>query len=348
MNAADQQSGQIERDAREWFVVLQSGSLTDSQRGEFDAWLSARPEHKLAYEQLTGIWARIATLAVTPEGDRLRRSVRSASARSWFGRLLRPASSGGFFFNRPLGAAAAFVLFAVAAGFAWLQIGSEAELELRYATGTSEIRTLQLPDGSQVTLGAKSELRLAFNEQTRTLTLLGSEAFFDVTSDPQRPFVVAVNDIRITVVGTQFDVRKRFAGASVAVLEGRVQVDQNKTAGAGVTGLLLSAGEQVSKPLNAGFTNVQAVSVVEAGAWRNGRLIFRNAPLIDVITDANRYFDGSISLQAREIYDERVTLTLRTDQIDQLPEMLANALPIDAQQSADGRFTLTPATRENQ
>lgn len=346
MNEANQYSEQIEREAREWFVLLQSGSLTDAQRQEFDAWLSAQPEHNAAYEQLTGIWARIATLAVTPEGDRLRRSVRSASARSWFGRLWRPASAGGFFFNSPLGAAAAVVLLAVSAGFVWLQSGTETVTELRFATNTSEIREVQLPDGSQVTLGAQSELQVAFDERTRSLTLLGGEAFFDVTSDPQRPFVVAVNDIRVTVVGTRFDVRKRFAGASVAVLEGRVQVAQRDAAGADTTGLLLSAGEQVSKPLNAGFTTVRSVSAVEAGAWRNGRLIFRNARLIDVITDANRYFDGSISLQAREIYNERVTLTLRTDQVDELPEMLSKALPIEAHESPGGRFTLAPATRD--
>ena len=347
MNEASQHSGRIEREAREWFVLLQSGSLTVAQRQEFDAWLAAQPEHNVAYEQLTGIWARIATLAVTPEGDRLRRSVRSASARSWFGRLLRPASSGGFFFNSPLGAAAAVALLAVSAGFVWLQSGSEPVTELRFATSTSEIREVQLPDGSQVTLGAESELQLAFDEQTRSVTLLGGEAFFDVTSDPQRPFVVAVNDMRVTVVGTRFDVRKRFAGASVAVLEGRVQVAPSDT-GVSPAGLLLSAGEQVSKPLNAGFTAVRSVSAVEAGAWRNGRLIFRDAPLIDVITDANRYFDGSISLQAREIYNERVTLTLRTDQVDELPEMLTKALPIEAQESSGGRFTLAPATRDQQ
>lgn len=348
MNAIrDKHSEHIEHTAREWFVLLQSDAASDADKGRFEDWLSTQPEHRLAYQQLDGIWGQLATLSTTQEGARLRRSVASVSVSSWFDRLLQPASSGGFFFNRPLGAAAAFVLLAASAGLIWLQSISQTELELRYATDTSEIRVVNLLDGSEVTLGAESEVLVAFNEQMRTLVLLDGEAFFDVASDPERPFVVEVNDIRVTVVGTQFDVRKRYTGASVAVLEGRVKVA--KTVGATNTDtaqLLLSAGEQVLKPQNGEFTDVEAINAVELGAWRNGRLIFRNTHLIDVITDANRYFGGSISLQAREIYDEKVTLTLRTDQIDQLPDMLAKALPIEVRTSSDGRITLIPSSSD--
>ena len=346
MNAtSEKHSEQIEHAAREWFVLLQSDGVTDAEKDRFDDWLQARPEHRLAYLQLDGIWGQLAMLSATPEGARLRHSVESVSASSWFGRFLRPASSGGFFLNRPLGAAAAFVLLAAFAGLVWLQSTSEPEIELQYATDTSEVRVVKLLDGSEVTLGAESEVLVTFDGQSRTLELLEGEAFFDVASDPQRPFVVEVNDIRITVVGTQFDVRKRYAGASVAVLEGQVQLAQIVgTRNTDTAQLLLSAGEQVLKPQNGEFTDVKAINAVELGAWRNGRLIFKDTHLIDVITDANRYFGGSISLEVRDIYEERVTLTLRTDQIDQLPDMLANVLPIEVRKSPDGRITLIPST----
>ncbi len=340
---------QIERTAREWFVLMQSDTVADAEKTSFEEWLNDRPEHRVAYQQLDTIWDQLAVLAETPEGARLRRSVEAASEGGRFGRLFRPASSGGFFFNRPLAAAAAVALFAVCAGLLWFRGGNEIAPELTYATATSEIRVVQLSDGSQVTLGAESELRVAFSEDLRALTLLDGEAFFDVTSDPERPFVVEVNDIYVKAVGTKFDVHKRYAGTNVAVLEGRVKVATNTGAAqTDATPLFLSAGEQVSKPQDGAFTDVGSVSELEFGAWRNGRLVFRDAHLIDVVTDANRYFEGSISLQASDIYEERVNLTLRTDQIDQLPAMLELMdLPIEVRESPGGRITIGPAADGN-
>ena len=339
----------IERDAREWFVLMQSDTVSDTEKSGFEDWLNKRSEHRLAYRQLDTIWDQLAALAESPEGARLRRSVEAASEGGWFGRLFRPAASGGFFFNRPLGAAAAVALFAVCAGLLWFRGGGEIAPELLYATATSEVRAVQLPDGSQVTLGAESELRVAFTEDSRVLTLLDGEAFFDVTNDPERPFVVEVNDIYVTVVGTKFDVHKRYAGANVAVLEGRVQVATNTSnAHTVATPLFLSAGEQVSKPQDGAFTDVGSVNELEFGAWRNGRLIFKDAHLIDVITDANRYFEGSILLQVSDTFDEKVNLTLRTDQIDQLPAMLEMMdLPIEVRESPGGRITIVPAAGGN-
>ena len=262
----------------------------------------------------------------------------------------RPESSGGFFFNRPLGAAAAIAVFAAAVGALWLRGGSEAVPEVLYATATGEVRMVELSDGSRVTLGGESQIRVAFGNESRMLTLLDGEAFFDVTRDPERPFVVAVNDIQVTVVGTKFDVHKRYAGADVAVLEGRVQVAAGNTGTTqpNVPSLLLSAGEQVSKPQDGTFTDVEPVNELEFGAWRSGRLIFKDAHLIDVITDANRYFEGSISLQVDDLFDKKVNLTLRTDQIDQLPAMLEMMdLPIEIRESPAGRITIIPAAGGN-
>ena len=340
-----QHSEKIERAAREWFVLLQSDTVADAERVQFEEWLNNRPEHRLAYQQLEVIWRQLAALSTTPAGARLRRSV-DAHERSWIGRLMRPAASGGLFFNRPLGAAAALLVASLFAGALWLQRASQIEPELRYATDTGEIRVVELSDGSKATLGAESAVQVAFTRDSRVLTLLDGEAFFDVVSDPKRPFVVEVNDVSVTVVGTKFDVRKRYAGTNVAVLEGRVHVATNGgDEDIDTTPLLLSAGEQVSKARDGLFAEVEPVNELELGAWRNGRLIFREAKLIDIVTDANRYFDGSISLQANEIFDQPLTFTIRTDQIDQLPAMLAASnLPIEVRESASGRITIVPAT----
>ena len=62
---------QIERDAREWFVLMQSDTVADTEKSGFEDWLNKRPEHRLAYRQLDTIWDQLAVLAETPEGARI-------------------------------------------------------------------------------------------------------------------------------------------------------------------------------------------------------------------------------------------------------------------------------------
>ena len=101
--------------------------------------------------------------------------------------------------------------------------------------------------------------------------------------------------LSVQVVGTQFDVRKRYKGVSVSVLEGIVNVIDAEESTQPDTALVrLTAGQRVVKSLDHSISNIQAVAEGELGAWRTGRLIYRNANLIDVLSDASRYYEGSI------------------------------------------------------
>ena len=64
--------------------------------------------------------------------------------------------------------------------------------------------------------------------------------------------------------------------------------------------------------------------------------------MADVVADAGRYFEGKILLQSDELADEKITVTLRTDQIDQLPQMLAQTLPLQVQVVSDDIILLKP------
>ena len=71
-----------------------------------------------------------------------------------------------------------------------------------------------------------------------------------------------------------------------------------------------------------------------------GRLIYTDVSLTDVVTDAGRYFDGKILLQSPELADVKVTMTLRTDQVGQLPDMLAQTLPLEVHAVSDNIILL--------
>ena len=128
---------------------------------------------------------------------------------------------------------------------------------------------------------------------------------------------------------------KRSKSINVSVLEGQVNVSNrvtqssNKNMGNLVS---LTAGQQVVKANNSSFGQIASIDIAGLATWRSGRLIFTETALGDVITDASRYYDGKFSMQSDELASKKVTLSLRTDQVDQLPQMLAQVLPIDYRQ----------------
>ena len=103
----------------------------------------------------------------------------------------------------------AAVLFIVAASSVYLStIGKDAEENLiQQYIPTAEIRTLTLPDGTQVQLNSQSTLLYPqnFTGKDRSVFLIG-EANFKVKPDKKHPFIVKSNDFQVTALGTEFNV----------------------------------------------------------------------------------------------------------------------------------------------
>lgn len=195
-----------------------------------------------------------------------------------------------------------------------------------------------LPDGSRVTLGPESRIDVQFVADARRVTLVGGDAFFSVTKDPARPFFVSVGEVQIRVVGTQFEVRERSDAVSVAVAEGTVEVSRPEQPSIpvrkltrGETGLATRAGQLVT---------VQHIDPSTIGAWRDGRLVYDNVELRDVIADANRYTQAKIVIADEAIADVRVTTAYPTSQVDQMLETLERAFPIEVERLKDGGTVL--------
>ncbi|WP_315814783.1 FecR family protein [Paraflavitalea speifideaquila] len=98
------------------------------------------------------------------------------------------------------------------------------------SSGSEPRKTVVLPDGSVVTLRSNSSITLThhFNTANRELTLSG-EAFFDVTHQQNRPFIVHAKELKIEVLGTAFNVSAYPANAhtETALFRGKVVVTIN-------------------------------------------------------------------------------------------------------------------------
>ena len=319
------QSDQINKQAAEWFTLVQSAQMSATQRQELHDWLLEHPDHKQAYGQIELVWQSLGELSDTAEGSALRRSVEPLSARL-MSYIATPVAMIKSLVAAPK-YAAAFTAVCVAVGVLLLSEPT-APIITHYSTEAGELRTITLADSSEITLSAKSQISTRISETERSVDLISGEAFFDIAKDRQKPFFVTVNNVSVEVVGTQFNVQRVRDTVSVAVLEGVVNVFAEDGLMAAIPDAVLTAGQKVVKASGQAFDAVINVPNSDLGAWRMGRLIYTDIALADIVADAGRYFDGKIVLQSQDLADVKVTMTLRTDQVSELPQMLAKTLPL--------------------
>lgn len=322
-------------EANAWLVHLASPEATAQSRARYAAWRAAAPAHEAAAQEAERLWGELG------EWQSLA-ALEPLEAATWKERLVALAAAAGDLFARkwarrllPAGAAA-LVLF-----FLWSGGVSPWSSKTAYATATAELRQVTLADGSVVTLGAQSALTVHFTEQERRVVLQGGEAFFAVKGEAARPFLVAVEDTLVRVVGTKFNIRHTEDQVRVSVLEGVVEVfhDEDQLAGE-ATPQRLTAGQEVIAAQGAGLAAVSAIGAAPPDAWRAGRLIYADAALAEVVADANRYYDGHIEIADPALKELRVTTAFRTDQVAEMIVSLELTLPLAAESTDDGNVLL--------
>lgn len=263
--------------ASEWLLDLEA---EPARFEEFDDWLHASPEHFSAWAQVNRAWAAVVqptTHAHWPAPAKV-------------ARLERPRRTGSML--------AAACVAIVALGVVWL---SNPDWQADYHTGTGEIRVVQLDDGSQLTLAARSAVDIDYTSNTRHITLLSGEALFDVVHDNKRPFQVDASNVVVRVLGTSFDVARSAAGVKVEVREGAVSVN------AGGTPYRLAAGQRLW--LNAGQANGEqsAVAADDVASWVDGQQFFENATVLEVVEQLRKYHRGWIVINNEALGNKRVT-----------------------------------------
>jgi len=192
-------------------------------------------------------------------------------------------------------------------------VGAEGEIHITPTTDVADddITTLQIPQGrtvqllledsTRVWLSADSRLifpRRFATEGPREVALVG-EAYFEVTSDPRRPFVVNCDRLSTTVLGTTFNIRN-FAGEapSVALISGSVEVES------ATAGIRLKPNEQAT--LNDLAFDVATVDPETVTSWKNGEFYFDGQTMRQIMTEVGRWFSYDVAFANPEFLDERL------------------------------------------
>lgn len=197
---------------------------------------------------------------------------------------------------------AAVALIALSAGFAMSRY-----VVLHRAAGYNEVAAeaknhseVVLSDGTRVTLNASSRLRYptSFDGSVREVWLDG-EAYFDVSRDPRKPFVVHIERQRIRVLGTSFNVMA-YDGDTfniVTLLSGAVQLDVLGTEGSLLESVRMKPFEQCRFDTRTGGLTATLLSDEDRNrTWTDGVFRFRDEPLSMIVSRLEKYYGIEIAV----------------------------------------------------
>ena len=189
--------------------------------------------------------------------------------------------------------AAALVLLIVGVGFGYLLWESRTPQFNTVVAHGSEVKSITLSDGTEVAVNGGSSIKypVLFKGKQRNVSLTG-EAFFNVKSDKEHPFVIDVAGMEVRVLGTSFNIKaiNGSSEATVVVETGVVQVT------AGENTVLIRKGETALFNKENNVLLRYRSRDVNFKAWRTKKIKFVNTPLTEVFTTIENVYKVNIEI----------------------------------------------------
>ena len=196
---------------------------------------------------------------------------------------------------------------------------------------------LTLQDGTSVWLNAQSTLTYParFSGKTRRVTVSG-EAYFDVTANPKKPFIVSTQNTEMKVLGTQFNIYSYPGTGCIKtdLVEGSLMVYNKQSPKVGVT---LKPNEQIV--VKDGNMLVGEMQNSDYFLWKDGIYSFENERLLDIIEKLQLYYDVKIIVKDPEIFNVRYTGKFRQrDGIDEILRIIQKIQKFNVQKDIENNI----------
>jgi transmembrane sensor len=286
-----------------WVTELHGPARNAELEEQVRRWIAEDPQHAAAFELATEAWQRSGNIpAYLTYLPKRARSKASGKALAGMAILCAAIICAVYFLRDPT-----------------------------LVTGPGEQRTVELKDGTQVSLNANSRVIVQYDERVRKLILESGEVLFNVIKHQPRPFVVVIGDQKVIAMGTSFVVRREESSRSafaVILVEGRVAIEPISWPDvlpiAPATGLtLLNPGERL-RFADGVSEKKDSPSIDQVTAWRRGQLIFDDTSLSEAAAEFNRYGSTKIAI------DDPVLMRLRVGGVFAIgdPSSFAQAMAI--------------------
>ncbi len=182
---------------------------------------------------------------------------------------------------------------------------------------------LELEDGTRVWVNSETRLRYPTKfPNDQRVVLLEGEAFFEVSKDKNRSFIVKTQGVDVRVLGTKFNVSSYADDDAIrtTLVEGSVAVMDSENH---ENNLLLNPGHQAIYAKDAKLLENKKVNVDLYTSWKDGQFVFQESHLSDIMQKVSRWYDVKIFYQNADVGNLNFTGTLkRYDSLDRLLGMI--------------------------
>jgi transmembrane sensor len=325
----------LQATAAAWFHRLAGAGKTetDATRRLFQQWLDASSEHADAFARVTAAWNDVGEHASAPEMMALRQAAIADSQAAALARFRPPSRTS----ETPWQAAIAACLMLALAGVGWYFLFQSSTAQT-YQTEIGRREAVTLSDNSHVDIDADSEIAVAFTPDRRLVHVVRGQAYFQVSRDPTRPFVVESAGRHVVATGTAFDVERLEEGIRVTLVEGHVLV-RRLQADAVADALEMAPGDQLTDVAEKAPKLEHLASTLAAIAWRAGKLLFNDEPLSEAVARMNRYSRVQVVADP-EVADVRIGGAFNAGDIGAFTGALRSSYAIDAISDRAGEVRL--------
>lgn len=314
----------VQAQARDWLLRLQAAPVSLADAEAFRRWRALDPRHAAAFVQARALWNALgpalqagpaaaavpaadssATVAQLPTVSRPEAQARSRnrphiSRRAFLGGAVAAAAGGWLVASSPLGL--------------WPELGA---LGADYRTATGETCELDI-QGVAVAMAARTQLRRA-DGVARGLQLSQGEAQFALPSVATAGFEIQVDAARVLLAaGARVNVRCVGVDVRVTCLAGTAELRR------GTRTVALKPGWQARLDEER-IASVGQVATDRIDAWRQGWLMFDNAPLSEVVEEINRYRPGRIVIADSALSLRKVQARISVQRIDTFIDLVRDA-----------------------
>ena len=183
-----------------------------------------------------------------------------------------------------------------------------------------------LCDSTIVTLNSGSTLQYlsSYNINDRIVNLRG-EAYFNVRTNPRKPFIVKIRGMNVIATGTKFNIfsYENEERVETTLEEGKINISLND----GIP-LELNPGQQMVYFPKTNKTFIRDVSTDTYTSWKENKLRFIDVPFEEVLRQVSRRYNVVFEVRGKDLLDLKYTATFIDESIEDVMDMLKEVSPI--------------------
>jgi ferric-dicitrate binding protein FerR (iron transport regulator) len=304
------------------------GEVTPAEYVQVEEWIAASDANRKHYVDFKLIWDQNQEAATNNNMDkdaahtRLQNRVKNTSAPKYAVQVKK------INYKYWISLAALVVLICTVLWLTFNHFYDNGSVSFVKIESKNKMRTQTLPDGSVITLNSRSTIvyPAKFNGRFRPVSLRG-EAFFKVTPNNTKPFIIEVNDVVIKAIGTSFNVKSRNGKTEVAVETGIVKVTKKQNS------VDLNPGEMVTITPQQDQLLKQPSKGKLYNYYLTRQLVCNQTPLIELVQTLNQVDGTHIAIANKSLDSLPITATFQNQSLDEILTMVSDTFKIKVERN---------------